>query len=44
MQQIQENEVQNLEKKEHMIITDGVLATMMQNQEEDEAQKYMEKE
>ena len=41
---IEEDEVQNLEKKEHMIMTDGKFSAMMQQQEEDEAQKPMEKE
>ena len=36
--------MQNLEKKVHMIMRDGKFATMMQYQEEDEAQKSMEKE
>ena len=36
--------MQNLEKKEHMIMRDGEFATLMQQQEEDEAQKSMEKE
>ena len=36
--------MKNLEKKEHMIMRDGKFATMMQQQEEDEAQKSMEKE
>ena len=44
LQRIEEEEVQNLEKKEQMIIRDGEFATMMQHQEEDEAQKLMEKE
>ena len=33
-----------MEKKEHMITRDGEFATMMQQQEEDKANKYMEKE
>ena len=33
-----------MEKKENMIMRDGKFATMMQQQEEDEAQKLMEKE
>ena len=44
LQQLEEDEVQNLEKKEHMIMRDGEFSTMMQQQEEDEAQKLMEKE
>ena len=36
--------MQNLEKKEQMIMRDGEFATMMQQKEEDEAQKLMEKE
>ena len=36
--------MQNLEKKENMIMRDGEFATMIQQQEEDEAQKLMEKE
>ena len=44
LQRLEEDEVQNLEKKEHMIIRDGKLATIMQQQEEDEAQKLMDKE
>ena len=34
----------NLEKKENVIMRDGEFATMMQQQEEDETQKSMEKE
>ena len=44
LQQLEEDEVQNLEKKEHMIMRDGNFATMMQHKEEDEAQISMEKE
>ena len=33
-----------MEKKENMIMRDGEFATMMQHQEEEEAQKLMEKE
>ena len=33
----------NLEEKEQMIVRDGELATIMQQQEEDEAQKLMKK-
>ena len=36
--------MQNLEKKDDMIMREGEFATMMQQQEEDEAQKSMEKE
>ena len=36
--------MQNLEKKEDMIMRDGKFATIMKHQEEDKAQKYMEKE
>ena len=44
LQRLEEDEVKNLENKEHMTIRDGEFATMMQQQEEDEAQKIMEKE
>ena len=44
LKQLEEGEVQNLEKKEQMIIRDGKFATIMQQQEEDEVQKLMEKE
>ena len=44
MQRLEEDEVQNLEKKEHMIMRDGEFSTMMQQQEEDKVQKLMEKE
>ena len=43
LQQLEEDEVHNLGKKEHIIMRYGELATMMQHQEEDEAQKLMEK-
>ena len=43
MQQLEEDEVQNIDRKENMIIRDDEFATMMQQQEEDEAQKSMEK-
>ena len=43
LQRLEEDEVHNLEEKEHMIMRDGKLATIMQQQEEDEAQKYMDK-
>ena len=36
--------MQNLEKKEQKITRDGEFATMMQQQEEDKAQKSIEKE
>ena len=39
MHQLEEDEVQNLEKKEQMIIRDGYLSTMMQQQEEEKVQK-----
>ena len=35
LQQLEEDEVQNLEKKEQMIMRDGYFATMIQQQEED---------
>ena len=35
LQRLEEDEVQNLEKKKHMIMRDGEFATMMQQQEED---------
>ena len=41
---LEEYKVQNLEKKEQMIIRDGKFATMMQHQEENKAQIFMEKE
>ena len=41
---LEEDKVQNLEKKEQMIMRSGKFATMMQQQEEDKAQKLMEKE
>ena len=44
LQRLEEEEVQNLEKKEHIIMRDGEFSTMMQQQEEDEAQKLMDKE
>ena len=37
LQWLEEDEVQNLEKKENMIMRDGEFATMMQQQEEVEA-------
>ena len=44
MQRLEEDEVQNLEKKEQMIMRDGNFSTMVQQQEEKEAHKLMEKE
>ena len=44
LQQLEEDEVHNLEKKEHMIMRDGEFATMIQQQEEDKAKKFMDKE
>ena len=44
LQWLDEDEVQNLEKKEQMIMRDGEFTTMMQQQEVDEAQKSTEKE
>ena len=44
LQRLEEDEVQNLDKKEHMIMKYGKFATMIQHQEEDYAQKLMEKE
>ena len=44
LQLLEEDEVQNLEEKEHMIIRDGELANIIQRQEEDEAQKSIDKE
>ena len=35
MQLLEEDEVQNIEKKENMIMRDGKFATMIQQQEED---------
>ena len=35
LQQLEEDKVQNLEKKEHMTMRDGKFATIMQQQEED---------
>ena len=43
LQRFEENEVRNLEAKEQMIMRDGELATIMQQQEVDEAQKSMKK-
>ena len=44
LQRLEEDELQNLDKKEQMIMRDGDFATMIQQQEEDKAQKLMEKE
>ena len=44
LQQIEEDKVHNMEKKEHIIMRDGDFATMMQQQEEEEAQKLMDTE
>ena len=44
LQRLEEDEVHNLEKKEHMIMRDGEFSTMIQQQEEDEALKSMQKE
>ena len=35
LQQLEEDKVQNLEKKEHMIMMDGYFSTMIQQQEEE---------
>ena len=35
LQRLEEDEVQNLNKKEHMIMMDGDFATMMHHQDED---------
>ena len=43
MQWLEEEKVQNLEEMENMIMRDGNLSTVMQQKEEDEAQKPMEK-
>ena len=43
LQQLEKDEVQNLEAKEQMIMRDGELVTIMKQQEENEAQKLMEK-
>ena len=43
LQQLENDKVHNLKEKEQTIMRDGDLATMMQEQEEDEAQKLMEK-
>ena len=44
LQRLEEDKVQNLEKKEHIIMRDGDFFTMMQQQQEDKAQKSMDKE
>ena len=44
LQQLEEDEVQILEEKEKIIMRDGEFVTMMQHQEEYEAQKWMDKE
>ena len=44
LQQLEEDEGQNLEEKEQIIMRDGKIATIMQQQEEEDAQKSMEKE
>ena len=41
LQQFEDDEVHNLEKKEQMIMRDYELATIVQQNEEDEAQKSM---
>ena len=43
LQRLEEDEVQNMDKKEQMTMRDGEFATMMQQQEGGEAQKLMEK-
>ena len=43
LQRLEYEDVQNLERKEQMIMGDDEFATMMQHQEKDEAQKSMEK-
>ena len=43
LQKLEEDGVQNLEEKEQMIMRDDKHSTMMQKEEEDEAQKLMEK-
>ena len=44
LQRLEEDNMQNMEKKEQMIMRDGEFSTMVQQQEEDEAQKSMDKE
>ena len=43
LQLLEEENVQNFEEKEQMITRDGGISTMIQWQEEDKAQKSMEK-
>ena len=43
MQQLEEDMVQNLQNKENIIMRVGKFSTMMQQKEEDEAQKSTEK-
>ena len=43
LQRLEEDEVHNMYKKEHMIMRDGEFATTMQHKEEDEAHKLTEK-
>ena len=43
LHRLEEDEMQNMEKKEHMIIRDGKFATMMQQQDEEEAHKTTKK-
>ena len=44
MQWLEEDKVNNMDNKEHMIMTDGKFGTMIQYQDEDKYQKSMEKE
>ena len=44
MQQLEKGKVDNMENKEQVVMRDGYFSTMMQHQEEDKAQKSMEKE
>ena len=44
MQRLEEEDVQNMDKKENVIMRDGEFATMMQHQEEEKAHKLMDKE
>ena len=43
LQKFEEYKVHNLDEKDHEIIRDDKLSTMMQQQEEDKVQKLMEK-
>ena len=43
LQQFEEDEVYNLENKEHIIMRDGEFVTMMQQQEEEKSHKLMDK-